>query len=1037
MRGDFVGSLARASRVGAVALLALAGIVGNAAASTGCQLLNGASGTLAPGGTVFFNPSQAMNLNIGDQVTLSVSGTSNADLVYLMLGAETLNLFTNGVPQQKSITLQTGVIGGPSTLYLWSGNTNATGTTQYQVTCVSQAPSVTAASPVVGLAGDTVQIDGAAFLGMTAVRFGTTAASYTLSSDTRLTAVVPAGSGTVPLTVTTDAGTVSAGSFTYATVPGAPSIGTVTAGDAQAVVAFAPPASDGGASITTYTVTASPGGATASGPAGPLTVTGLSNGTAYTFSVTATNLAGTGLASAASASVTPQQAQSISFSPPASVPFGQAVSLTASATSGLGVQFSTTTPAVCGVTGAGVLTPLTLGTCVVHADQGGDAAHTPAAQVSRSISIVSANGALALTTTGLPSATEAEAYDQQVSASGGDAPYVFAITTGTLPEGVVMSAAGRLSGTPTRTGNFPITVRVTDAAGQTATQALVLQVAAPAQPPPQARDDAASTLSNQPVTLAVTGNDEGVFTSIAISSAPAHGSATVSGLGVIYTPATDYAGEDALQYVVTGPGGSSAPATVRISVQARPVAAVLSTTAVAGGTVTVDLTAQASGGPFTAATLLSVSPANAGTATLSGNAQDGYRLAFVAATASGGLVQIAYTLTNAYATSAPGTLSISITPRSDPSKDAEVLGLLNAQAESARRLASGQMGNFQRRLEALRAGRASGFSNGITLASASAQHAGNGSDEDLWNRRYLVQPDDAPAAVTVPEAANHRLPGDLAIWTGGAINFGDQRPNGRDSAIDFTTTGVSIGVDRAFGERVTLGVGAGYGHDDSGIGQHDSRSQTDAYNVAVYASYQPGDRFYVEGLAGYQWLRFDTRRYVTDTAALVDGRRDGTQIFASVSAGYPYRSDSLLLTPYGRLDVARASLDAYSESGDASHALDYRGQTVDTSTASLGLLAQWTLRRGAGLWQPMLRAEFGRDLQGDSQATMRYLDTLDGPFYQATLEGRSRSHGTLGAGLSWQAAGWLLRAEYQNYLDSTSGDNQSVQLGVEKRFGSP
>ena len=49
-----------------------------------------------------------------------------------------------------------------------------------------------------------------------------------------------------------------------ATVPGAPTIGTATAGSAQATVTFTAPASDGGSPITGYTVTATPGGRTCS-----------------------------------------------------------------------------------------------------------------------------------------------------------------------------------------------------------------------------------------------------------------------------------------------------------------------------------------------------------------------------------------------------------------------------------------------------------------------------------------------------------------------------------------------------------------------------------------------------------------------------------------------------------------------------------------------------------------------------------------------------------------------------------------------------
>jgi hypothetical protein len=90
------------------------------------------------------------------------------------------------------------------------------------------------------------------------------------------------------------------------TVPGAP-INPIAAADyAQAIVSFSVPASTGGSTITGYTATSSPGGFTASGAASPLTITGLSNGTSYTFVVVATNALGNSLASVASNAVIPQ-----------------------------------------------------------------------------------------------------------------------------------------------------------------------------------------------------------------------------------------------------------------------------------------------------------------------------------------------------------------------------------------------------------------------------------------------------------------------------------------------------------------------------------------------------------------------------------------------------------------------------------------------------------------------------------------------------------------------------------------------------------
>ena len=188
-------------------------------------------------------------------------------------------------------------------------------------------PAVDGRAPVTGYSisaspgGKTVITDGTATsLAVTGLSNGTT---YTFT----VTATNAIG--------TSAASAPSAGVTPAATAPGAPTAVTATAGDRSATVSWTAPSDGGGSPITGYSLTASPGGKTVpvDGTVTSLTVSGLSNGTAYTFIVTATNAAGTSSASVASAAVTPK-------APPA-IPTKVTVSIPAKAYVGPAITAST------------------------------------------------------------------------------------------------------------------------------------------------------------------------------------------------------------------------------------------------------------------------------------------------------------------------------------------------------------------------------------------------------------------------------------------------------------------------------------------------------------------------------------------------------------------------------------------------------------------------------------------------------------------------------------------------------------------------
>ena len=94
---------------------------------------------------------------------------------------------------------------------------------------------------------------------------------------------------------------------------------------------------------------------------------------------------------------------------------------------------------------------------------------------------------LEITTASLPTGTVGQSYSQPLAASGGNAPRWWTVDTGELPPGIGLSAAGALAGTPTSTGTYTFSAKVSDSSPPplTATRSFTVTVSAP---PPAAPD---------------------------------------------------------------------------------------------------------------------------------------------------------------------------------------------------------------------------------------------------------------------------------------------------------------------------------------------------------------------------------------------------------------------------------------------------------------------------------------------------------------------------------------------------------------------
>lgn len=365
-------------------------------------------------------------------------------------------------------------------------------------------------------------------------------------------------------------------------------------------------------------------------------------------------------------------------------------------------------------------------------------------------------------------------------------------------------------------------------------------------------------------------------------------------------------------------------------------------------------------------------------------------------------------------------------PRPDPSRDATVVGTLRAQAQSAQRFARAQISNFQRRMESLHAG------------AADRQALPAGSRRASLDDRLVSALSTGSLNVSASGGAGApaRLGGGTTLWTEGDLIFGSRAERSDSAGSRFTTQGISFGADHRFTDRLALGLGVGLARDETDIGADGSENRAKGRSIALYGSYLPAAKIFVDALVGYGALDLDTERFVATAGDFARANRKGNQLFGSLAAGYEHRNEGLLIAPYAKVDFTQSRLKEATETASGANALTYAKQELRSQQLALGVRAESLHETSFGWAVPRARVELAHDSNGDGAASITYADQFAGPTYSVSpLEGKKSSL-LLGVGSDFLFRnGFKLGVDYQHQRLPGADSHQAIRLWLAHDLG--
>ena len=272
-------------------------------------------------------------------------------------------------------------------------------------------------------------------------------------------------------------------------------------------------------------------------------------------------------------------------------------------------------------------------------------------------------------------------------------------------------------------------------------------------------------------------------------------------------------------------------------------------------------------------------------------------------------------------------------------------------------------------------------------------------------------------------------------WSEGRVSLGKNKSI-NSSSRDFHSYGISVGADKIKDDDrdAMHGYVFQYANDNVDIGSSGTKLETDAYSFALYDTKLREDHFFTDALIGVSLLDINQKRVIYGN--ILEGNREGQQIYGSFNFGKRIVDEDLNLNPGIKLDLGYTKLKAFRERtvvGDSlADALLYKEQNIKSALITLGVLLDKTDtdKEEDEIINHHGRLEYIADLSPSSDAEFYYLNSQS-TVYNYNVENKSKHNLRIGYGFDVTSiTGWSFVGNFERLQSNGKGYSNDIYLSV-------